>query len=72
MEEGRETLSEAIEPVEHHDEVFLINNINCSYVYKIFCKIKNIIVLGSASTTGRGYDLSMARRSCKTGLGTIK
>jgi hypothetical protein len=31
--------------------------------YTIFCKIKNIIVSGQASITGRGYGLSTARRS---------
>jgi hypothetical protein len=41
----------------------------CTY---IFCKIKNIIVSGRASTTSRGYDPSMARRSCWAGLGTTK
>jgi hypothetical protein len=47
-------------------------NINCTYVYNIFCKIKNIIVLCQASTTGRGYGPRMARRSCWAGPGTIK
>ena len=38
----------------------------------IICKIKNIIVSGRASTTGRGYSPSTARRSCQAGPGTIK
>jgi hypothetical protein len=37
-----------------------------------FCKIKNITVLGRASITGRGYGLSMARRSYRDGPDTIK
>jgi hypothetical protein len=37
MEEGRETL-EAVYPIEHHDQMFLILNINCTYVYIIFVK----------------------------------
>jgi hypothetical protein len=37
-------------------------NINCIYVYT-FIKIKNIIVSGWASTTGRGYSPNKARRS---------
>jgi hypothetical protein len=32
--------------------VFLILNINYTYVYIIFCKIKKIIVPDRASTTG--------------------
>jgi hypothetical protein len=40
MEEGRETLGEAIKPIEHYAQVFLIFNINCTYVYMFFCKIK--------------------------------
>ena len=37
----------------------------------IVCKIKKI-VSGRASTTGRGYDPSTARRSCRVGPDTIK
>jgi hypothetical protein len=43
--------------------VFLILNINCTYVYTFFCKIKNIIVSGWARTTGRGYNPSTALTS---------
>jgi hypothetical protein len=42
--------------------MFLILNINCIYVYTFFCKIKNIIVSGRASTMGRGYNPSTVRR----------
>jgi hypothetical protein len=38
MEEGRETLGEAVKPVEHHAQIFLILNINCIYVYTFFVK----------------------------------
>jgi hypothetical protein len=41
-------------------------------MYILFCKIKNIIVSGRISTTGRGYGPSTTRRSCRTGLATIK
>jgi hypothetical protein len=37
-----------------------------------FCKIKNIIVSGRISTTGRGYDPNTTWRSCQAGPGTIK
>jgi hypothetical protein len=73
MEEGRETLGEAVLPIEHHAQVFLIFNINYTYVYMIFCKIKiNIIVLGRASTTGQGYGPNTTRCLCRAGPGTIK
>jgi hypothetical protein len=36
MEEGRETLGEAIQPVEHYAQFFLILNINYIYVYTFF------------------------------------
>jgi hypothetical protein len=38
MEEGRETLSEVVLPIEHHAQMFLILNINCIYVYTFFVK----------------------------------
>jgi hypothetical protein len=72
MEEGRETLSEDIYPIEHHGPLFLILNINYTYVYTSFVKEKNIIVPGRISTTGRGYGPSTTRQSCRAGLGAIK
>jgi hypothetical protein len=37
-----------------------------------FCKIKNMIMMVWASTTGRGYGPSTTRCSCQAGPGTIK
>jgi hypothetical protein len=43
MEEEWETLGESVQPVEHHAQVFIILNINCTYIYIwFFCKIKII------------------------------
>jgi hypothetical protein len=39
---------------------------------RFFCKIKNLIVSGQVSTTGRGYGPSTAQRSSRAGSGTIK
>jgi hypothetical protein len=38
MKEGWETMGEAILPVEHYTQMFLILNINCIYVYMFFVK----------------------------------
>jgi hypothetical protein len=72
MEEGWEALNEAVKPVKHHVQVFILFNIHCTYVYMILCKIKKIIMSGRASTTARGYGPNTARGSCRVGSGTIK
>jgi hypothetical protein len=35
-----EDIGQSCLPVEHHAQVFIILNINCTYLYMIFCKIK--------------------------------
>ena len=62
--------------------ISLTNRTLCPDIYNIeyklyiciydFLKNKKIIISGRASTTGRGYGPSIARRSCRIGPCTIK
>jgi hypothetical protein len=52
--------------------VFLILNINCTYVYTIFYKIKIYNHDGSSQHYGSRLRRSMARRSCRAGPSAIK
>jgi hypothetical protein len=71
MDEGWKTLGKVVQPVEHHVKVFIILNINYTYIYD-FCKIKKNNHAGLGQHYGPRLQPKYRTSLVPGGPGTIK